>query len=73
MSAPRKPMPPPDTGMAQERLLLSEVLKLVGRSLAPDVVVREMLHLLSELLGLNRGRLVLLQSLIHTSEPTRTY
>jgi Nif-specific regulatory protein len=67
MSAPRKPMPPPDTGMAQERLLLSEVLKLVGRSLAPDVVVREMLHLLSELLGLNRGRLVLLDEFDQTS------
>jgi Nif-specific regulatory protein len=60
MSGPRKPRISPDTGMAQERLLLSEVLKLVGRSLAPEVVIREMLHLLSELLGLNRGRLVLL-------------
>lgn len=60
MSGPRKPRLSPDTGMAQERLLLSEVLKLVGRSLAPEIVIREMLHLLSELLGLNRGRLVLL-------------
>jgi Nif-specific regulatory protein len=60
MSGPRKSRLSPDTGMAQERLLLSEVLKLVGRSLAPEVVIREMLHLLSELLGLNRGRLVLL-------------
>ena len=60
MSGTRKSRLSPDTGMAQERLLLSEVLKLVGRSLAPEVVIREMLHLLSELLGLNRGRLVLL-------------
>ncbi len=44
---------------AQELLLLSEVMRLVGKSLAPDVVLREMLHLMSELLGLNRGRIVL--------------
>jgi Nif-specific regulatory protein len=44
---------------AQELLLLSEVMRLVGQSLAPEVVLREMLHLLSELLGLNRGRVVL--------------
>jgi len=43
----------------QELLLLREVVKLVGKSLTPDVVIREMLHLMSELLGLNRGRLVL--------------
>ena len=44
---------------AQELLLMSEVMRLVGKSLAPDVVLREMLHLMSELLGLNRGRVVL--------------
>ena len=44
---------------AQELLLLSEVMRLVGQNLAPKVVLREMLHLLSELLGLNRGRVVL--------------
>ncbi len=38
---------------------MSEVMRLVGKSLAPDVVMREMLHLMSELLGLNRGRIVL--------------
>ena len=38
---------------------MSEVMRLVGQSLAPEVVLREMLHLLSELLGLNRGRVVL--------------
>ena len=43
----------------QEFLLMSEVMRLVGQSLAPEVVLREMLHLLSELLGLNRGRVVL--------------
>ncbi|MEZ5702317.1 MAG: hypothetical protein R3E42_10740 [Burkholderiaceae bacterium] len=44
---------------AQELLLMREVMKLVGRSLAPKFVLREMLHLMSELLGLNRGRIVL--------------
>ena len=38
---------------------MSEVMRLVGQSLTPDVVLREMLHLMSELLGLNRGRVVL--------------
>ncbi len=42
-----------------ELLLMSEVMRLVGQSLATEVVLREMLHLLSELLGLNRGRIVL--------------
>jgi Nif-specific regulatory protein len=44
---------------AQELLLMREVMKMVGRSLAPAFVLREMLHLMSELLGLNRGRMVL--------------
>ena len=43
----------------QELLLMREVMKLVGQSLTPAPVLREMLHLMSELLGLNRGRLVL--------------
>lgn len=43
----------------QEMLLFEQVMSLVGKSLAPDIVMREMLHLLSELLGLNRGRVVL--------------
>ena len=38
---------------------MREVMRLVGRSLAPGLVFREMLHLMSELLGLNRGRLAL--------------
>ncbi|MEX3969602.1 sigma-54-dependent Fis family transcriptional regulator [Paraburkholderia caribensis] len=40
-------------------LLLQNVMNLVGKSLSPDVVLREILHLMSELLGLNRGRVVL--------------
>ena len=43
----------------QELLLMREVMKWVGRSLASGEVLREMLHLMSELLGLNRGRMVL--------------
>ncbi|CAG9177173.1 Nitrogen fixation protein VnfA [Cupriavidus pampae] len=54
----------PETGLGywrqQEMLLLEQVMALVGRSLSPDVTLREMLHLMSELLGLNRGRVVLL-------------
>jgi Nif-specific regulatory protein len=53
-----KPLPDPPW-RAQELLLMSEVMRLVGKSLAPEVVMREMLHLMSELLGLNRGRIVL--------------
>ena len=44
---------------AHELLLMREVMRLIGKSLAPGVVLREMLHLMSELLGLNRGRIVL--------------
>lgn len=44
----------------QEMLLFQQVMGLVGKSLSPDVVLREILHLMSELLGLNRGRIVLL-------------
>lgn len=54
------PDAPPGTDWhAQELLLMREVMKLVGRSLAPAFVLREMMHLMSELLGLNRGRMVL--------------
>jgi Nif-specific regulatory protein len=47
---------------AQELLLMREVMRLVGRSLAPALVLREMMHLMSELLGLNRGRIVLVDA-----------
>lgn len=58
--SPGKPRPQdvPDWH-AQELLLMREVMRLIGRSLAPGLVLREMLHLMSELLGLNRGRIVL--------------
>ena len=54
----RAPEPDPQW-RAQELLLMREVMRLIGKSLAPGVVLREMLHLMSELLGLNRGRVVL--------------
>jgi GAF domain-containing protein len=44
---------------AQELLLMREVMRLAGRSLSPQRILREMLHLMSELLGLNRRRIVL--------------
>jgi Nif-specific regulatory protein len=54
-----KPTEPESPWRAQELLLMREIVRLIGRSLAPEVVLREMLHLMSELLGLNRGRIVL--------------
>ena len=43
----------------QEALLIRESIKLLGRSFEPARAIREMLHLLSELVGLNRGRVVM--------------
>ena len=43
----------------QEMFLIQQVMGLIGRGLEIDGVVREILHLLSEILGLNRGRVVL--------------
>jgi Nif-specific regulatory protein len=56
------PIPPPLTHgewREQELLLMREVMRVVGRSPAPGLALRTMLHLMSELLGLNRGRIVL--------------
>ena len=61
MPSNARPSSPPSQTTASalwrthELLLLSQVMRLVGQSLAPDVVLREMLHLMSELLGLNPG------------------
>jgi Nif-specific regulatory protein len=41
-------------------LLMREVMRLVGRGPVPALALGKMLHLMSELLGLNRGRIVLL-------------
>jgi len=63
LAAPVDPALPPEAQWrAQELLLMREVMRLIGKSLAPGVVLREMLHLMSELLGLNRGRIVLLDA-----------
>jgi Nif-specific regulatory protein len=43
----------------RELLVLREMTKQLGKSLDPGVSIREALHLLSELVGLNRGRVLL--------------
>ena len=43
----------------QEMFVIQEVMNLIGKGLDLERVVREILHLLSEILGLNRGRVVL--------------
>ena len=53
---------PPKTGSfwrTQEMFLVQEVMSLIGKGLQTNHVLREILHLLSEMLGLNRGRVVL--------------
>ncbi len=57
----------------QEMLLLQQVTALAGRDFSPDTVLREMLHLLSELLGLNRGRIVLLDESGQSSQIRYAY
>lgn len=43
----------------REMLILREMSKLLGRSLDARYTIGEALHLLSELVGLNRGRVLL--------------
>ncbi|MEW6118765.1 MAG: sigma 54-interacting transcriptional regulator [Pseudomonadota bacterium] len=43
----------------EELLVIRESARLMGKSLEPGLAIREMLHLVSEFLGLNRGRVVL--------------
>jgi len=50
---------PKEELVEQEQLLIRESIRLLSRGLEPDKAIREMLHLLSELIGLNRGRVVL--------------
>ncbi len=65
---PQSPTVPPaaseqrDTWREQELLLMREVMRMVGRSPTPTPALAKMLHLMSELLGLNRGRIVLLDA-----------
>lgn len=44
---------------AIEMLLLQETMKQIGKDGKPDAAINTMLHLMSELIGLNRGRIVL--------------
>lgn len=45
--------------MEQEQLLIQQSIRLLSSGMETQKAIREMLHLLSELLGLNRGRVVL--------------
>jgi len=45
---------------ASELFVIREISKVIGKSLDPAYAIRSMLHLLSEFLGLNRGRVFLL-------------
>lgn len=45
----------------QEMLVLQQVTSLASKQLDTKIVFREILHLMSELLGLNRGRIILLE------------
>lgn len=49
----------PETLVDEELLVIREASALMGKSPDQHFVIREILHLLSELLGLNRGRVVL--------------
>ncbi|MDB5941339.1 MAG: NifA subfamily transcriptional regulator, partial [Ramlibacter sp.] len=51
---------------------MREVMRLAGRSLSPQRILREMLHLMSELLGLNRGRVVLADPVPAGQDAVRT-
>lgn len=44
---------------AIEMLLLQETMKQIGKDGKPDAAINTVLHLMSELIGLNRGRIVL--------------
>ena len=52
-------VPGPERWQDRELLVLREMAKQLGKSLDPALVIREALHLLSELVGLNRGRVLL--------------
>jgi Nif-specific regulatory protein len=51
--------PPEDDWRHREVLLIREVGRLLGRSVEPNYVIRQTLRLLSEWVGLNRGRMLL--------------
>jgi len=49
----------PSADTDQDRLVISEAAQLLSRSVDPEVSVRSVLRLVSELVGLNRGRVLL--------------
>jgi len=57
-AAQTTPKPAIETLADQERLLLVEATQRLTRCLEPERVIREVLQLMSELIGLNRGRVV---------------
>src|SRR3546814_1720336 len=72
-SGDKEPENSPVFWRTQEMLLLQQVTALAGRDFSPDTVLREMLPLLSELLGLNRGRIVLLDESGQSSQLRHAY
>lgn len=72
-SGDKEPENSPVFWRTQEMLLLQQVTALAGRDFSPDTVLREMLHLLSQLLGLNRGRIVLLDESGQSSQIRYAY
>ncbi len=57
--SPPEPRPADGATLEQEITLLLEAAKLIGRSRDPDAAIYRILGLLSQLLGLNRGRVLL--------------
>ncbi|TCJ11643.1 GAF domain-containing protein [Parasulfuritortus cantonensis] len=53
------PRVPQESLVDEEFLVIREAIALLGKSMDEGYVVREILHLLSEFLGLNRGRVIL--------------
>ncbi|HVE22306.1 MAG TPA: sigma 54-interacting transcriptional regulator [Acidocella sp.] len=58
---------------SQEMLLIQNVMAQLSKGLVLDLLLREVLHLLSEMLGLNRGRIVLYDSITKTYRVRHSY
>ncbi len=58
---------------SQEMLLIQNVMSQLSKGLILDPLLREILHLLSEMLGLNRGRIVLYDSTTKTARIRHSY
>ena len=59
MNVTPDPRAPQESLVDEEMLVIRESVALLGRSMDEAYVVREILHLLSEFLGLNRGRVIM--------------